>query len=374
VAGAPPLRIGALELAAPVVLAPMAGVTDHAFRTLCRSFGPGLLYVSEMITARALVEGNSKTITMLPPADEPAPRSVQLYGTAPDTMYEAVRRLVDHHGVQHIDLNFGCPVPKVTRKGGGAALPVRRRLFGAIVAAAVHAAAIDGVPLTVKFRIGVDDGIVTFLDAGRIAATEGAAAIALHARTAEQRYAGSARWDAIGELKAAVTSVPVLGNGDIWRASDAAAMVAATGCDGVVVGRGCLGRPWLFADLLHGTDSAPRALGFVLDVLGRHADLLVEDIGELNAMRTLRRHVGWYLQGYPVGEHARRELRLVETRARFDELLGALDPAIMQEPDAAWLPRGRTDGPSTVVLPDGWLDLVDDPTPPPGAELAISGG
>jgi nifR3 family TIM-barrel protein len=351
-------------------------VTDHAFRTLCRTFAPGLLYVSEMITARALVEGNDKTVKMLPPADEPAPRSVQLYGTAPDTMYEAVRRLVDGHGVQHVDVNFGCPVPKITRKGGGAALPVRRRLFRDIVSAAVRAASIDGVPLTVKFRIGIDDRLVTFLDAGRIAEAEGAAAVALHARTAEQRYSGAARWDAIADLKAAVTSIPVLGNGDIWRAADAVAMVAKTGCDGVVVGRGCLGRPWLFADLADpakATDDGP-PLGFVLDVVARHADLLMADISELNAMRTLRRHIGWYLQGYRVGDRARRELRLVETRAQFDALLADLDPSVRQEPGAAWIPRGRTDGPGTVTLPDGWLALVDDPTPPVGAELAHSGG
>jgi nifR3 family TIM-barrel protein len=397
------LRVGPIELAAPVVLAPMAGVTDHAFRTLCRSFAPGLLYVSEMITARALVEGGDKTLTMLPRDDEPAPRSVQLYGTAPDTMYEAVRRLVDQHGVQHVDVNFGCPVPKITRKGGGAALPVRRRLFRDIVAAAVRAAAVDGVPLTVKFRIGVDDELVTFLDAGRIAEAEGAAAVALHARTAAQRYAGRARWEAIRELKDAVTSIPVLGNGDVWRAADAAAMVAATGCDGVVVGRGCLGRPWLFADLADpalwsdpALRSGPRrsgaeadvtaaepdvmaaedgpTLGFVLEVVRRHADVLVEDVGERNAMRTLRRHIGWYVQGYPVGERPRRELRLVETRRRFDELLADLDPDARQRPGTEWLPRGRTDGPGTVVLPDRWLDLVDDPTPPVGAELAVSGG
>jgi tRNA-dihydrouridine synthase len=337
-----PLRIGPIELAAPVVLAPMAGVTDHAFRTLCRSFGPGLLYVSEMITARAFVEGGAKT---MPRSDEPAPRSVQLYGAAPDTMHEAVRRLVDGHGIQHIDVNFGCPVPKVTRKGGGAALPVRRRLFRDIVAAAVRATTIDNVPLTVKFRIGVDDSMVTYLDAGRIAEEEGVAAITLHARTAEQRYAGPARWDAIATLKSAITTIPVLGNGDIWRAEDAAAMMAAS-----------------------------PALVFVLDVLARHADLLVADAGETNAVRTLRRHVGWYLQGYPVGEVVRRDLRLAETRRAFDELLAPLDPTLRQVPDAAWLPRGRTDGPGPVALPDRWLDLVDDPTPPVGAELGGSGG
>lgn len=374
----PPLRIGPHELSAPVVLAPMAGVTDHAFRTLCRSFAPGLLYVSEMVTARALVEGSDKTLAMLPPPSEPAPRSVQLYGTAPGTLYEAVRRLVEEHGVQHVDLNFGCPVPKVTRKGGGAAVPVRRRLFADIVAAAAKAAAGGGVPLTVKFRIGIDDDVVTYLEAGRIAESEGAAAVALHARTAEQRYSGSARWDAIGELKAAVTTIPVLGNGDVWTAADAIEMMRRTGCDGVVIGRGCLGRPWLFADLVDAFAGRPvpppRTLAEVIDVLRRHANLLAEDVGERNAMRTMRRHLGWYVQGYPIGETARRELRLVETRAQFDELLDGLDGSLRQIPGTTAIPRGRNDGPYPVALPDGWLDLVDDPTPPPGADIDVSGG
>jgi nifR3 family TIM-barrel protein len=376
---AAPLQIGPLRLQAPVVLAPMAGVTDHAFRTLCREFAPGLLYVSEMVTARALVEGNEKTLGMLPPPGEPAPRSVQLYGTAPGTMFEAVRRLIDRHGVEHVDLNFGCPVPKVTRKGGGAALPVRRRLFGDIVGAAARAAAADGVPLTVKFRIGIDDSLVTYLDAGRIAEAEGAAAVALHARTAEQRYAGTARWAAIGELKAAVTSIPVLGNGDIWTAADGPAMVAATGCDGVVVGRGCLGRPWLFAELVDAfagsTAASPvRPLGDVLPVLRRHAELLVADAGAVNGLRSMRRHSQWYLQGYPVGGEVRRRLGLLDTLDDLDVILGELDPSLAQEAGAEALPRGHTEGPRPVALPEGWLDLVDDPTPPVGAEVLVSGG
>jgi nifR3 family TIM-barrel protein len=376
-----PLRIGPIELAAPVVLAPMAGVTDHPFRTLCREHAPGLLYVSEMITARALVEDSRKTFALLPPATEPAPRSAQLYGTAPGTMYEAVRRLVDGAGVQHVDLNFGCPVPKVTRKGGGSAVPVRRRLFGDIVAAAVRAASVDGVPLTVKFRIGVDDSLVTFLDAGRIAEASGAAAVALHARTAEQRYSGPARWQAIGELKAAVRSIPVLGNGDIWRAGDAVAMVRATGCDGVVVGRGCLGRPWLFAELVDAFagrttagEPAPRRLAEVVPVVRRHARLATVAHGETNAMRTMRRHLGWYLQGYPVGDGARQRMRTVSSLVELDALLDGLDADLEPVPGADALPRGRTDGPGKVHLPDGWLALVDDPTPPPGADLAHSGG
>lgn len=373
-----PLRIGPLLLDAPVVLAPMAGVTDHAFRTLCRSFAPGLLYVSEMVTARALVEGNRKTNAYLPPADEPAPRSVQLYGTAPGTMAEAVRRLVGEHGVDHVDINFGCPVPKVTRKGGGSAVPVRRRLYADIVRAAVDAAAPHGVPVTVKFRIGIDDSLVTFLDAGRIAEDVGAAAVALHARTAEQRYSGRADWSAITALKEAVRSIPVLGNGDLWRPTDAIEMMRTTGCDGVVVGRGCLGRPWIFADLvavLRGAPPhAPRAIATIVPVVRHHAALLTAATGEPNAMRTMRRHLGWYFQGIAVGDQVRQRMRTVAGLAELDDLLDAIDPALAPLPGADALPRGRTDGPQRVSLPDGWLDLVDDPTPPPGADLVSSGG
>jgi len=372
------LRIGPLRPTAPVVLAPMAGVTNRAFRRLCREHGPGLVYVNEMVTARALVEGNEKTRRMLRFDDDERPRSAQLYGTAPGTMAEAVRRLIGDHGVEHVDLNFGCPVPKVTRKGGGAALPVRRRLLAGIVGAAVRAAAPDGVPVTVKFRVGIHDGLRTSVQTGRIAEAEGASAVALHARTAEQRYAGDADWSAIAELKAAVTSIPVLGNGDVWEAPDALAMVDATGCDGVVVGRGCLGRPWLFADLVAAFEGRPVAgpppFGAVAATMRRHAELLVADEGEKPAMVGFRTHAGWYLQGYAVGVDARRRLGTVASVAELREVLDGIDPTLELPDEARRLRRGHTDGPRPVALPEGWLDLVDDPTPPAGAELLVSGG
>jgi nifR3 family TIM-barrel protein len=372
----PALRIGPLTVDPPVVLAPMAGVTDGPFRALCASFGPGL-YVSEMITARALVERNAKTLAMLRPAEgERGPRSVQLYGVDPTTIGEAVRILVGEHGVDHLDMNFGCPVPKVTRKGGGAALPVRRVLMRRIVAAAVAAA--GPVPVTVKFRIGVHDHLRTHLDTGRIAAEEGAAAIALHARTAEQRYAGDADWSAITELVAAVPQVPVLGNGDIWEGHDALRMVGQTGCAGVVVGRGCLGRPWLFRDLADAfagrTVPPPPRLGEVAEVMRDHLARLVAWQGERGACRTFRKHAGWYLTGYPVGGVARARANQVTTPADLDAVLADLDPDLEVAPAALRAPRGHSQGPRPVALPEGWLDLVDDPTPPAGAELAISGG
>jgi nifR3 family TIM-barrel protein len=367
-------RGGTRERAWPrVVLAPMAGITNAPFRRLCRSFLGGddtdLLYVSEMITARGLVEGNAKTERMARfAADEPV-RSIQLYGTDPRTMGEAVRILVDGAGADHIDLNFGCPVAKITRKGGGAALPVRRALFGAIVRAAVQAA--GPTPVTVKLRLGVDDRHQTYLDAGRRAADEGVAAVALHARTAAQHYSGRADWTAIGELKAALApaGVPVPGNGDIWRPADALAMMRATGCDGVVVGRGCLGRPWLFRDLslalAGGTAPPTPRLGLVTATLRRHAHLLAGWITEPLALLDIRKHVGWYLLGYPVGGDVRRRLTAATTLDELDTELQRLEvhADLAPLPGSDTQPRGKTSGPHRVVLPDGWTDHPDDPTP-----------
>jgi len=373
-----PLRLGALTVDPPVVLAPMAGVTNAPFRRLCRRYGGGL-YVSEMITARALLEGNAKTARMVAFASDEQPRSLQLYGSDPAVIGEAVRRLVDDGRVDHVDLNLGCPAPKVTRRGGGAALPVKRALLRAIVRACVTAAAPAGAPVTMKFRMGVDDQTLTYLEAGRIGEDEGVAAVALHARTAEQLYSGEAHWEAIGRLKEAVTSVPVLGNGDIWEAADALAMVAATGCDGVVVGRGCLGRPWLFADLeaaFAGKEpSPPPRVGEVADVMAEHARLLAGWAGEGPAMRDFRKHTGWYLTGYPVGPEVRRRLALVDTLAELDDLLAGLDPDVELVPGGQRIHRGHTNGPRPVHLPHGWLDDPDDVSPlPPEADALVSGG
>jgi nifR3 family TIM-barrel protein len=370
-----PLRIGPLSVAPPVVLAPMAGVTDAAFRGLCAQFGAGL-YVSEMVTARALVERNARTLSMLRFDGSETTRSVQLYGTDPRTLGEAVRILVGDHGVDHVDMNFGCPVPKVTRKGGGSALPVRRALLRQIIRSAVGAA--GDVPVTVKFRMGIDEALLTYLETGRIAEEEGAAAIALHARTAEQFYSGTARWDAIAALKEHVTTIPVLGNGDIWEASDALAMVAATGCDGVVVGRGCLGRPWIFRDLADAFAGRPvrppPPLGWVAGVMTDHARRLVEWKGERDGMRSFRKHASWYLTGYPAGGALRQQAGLVASLADLGSIIAELDPNATVRPNALRAARGHTNGPRTVHLPEGWLALVDDLTPPEGAELLVSGG
>lgn len=353
-----PLDIGPLKLDVPVVLAPMAGITNTAFRRLCREYGAGL-YVSEMITSRALVERTPTSLRLIKHHESETPRSIQLYGVEPTTISEAIRFLVDEDRADHIDLNFGCPVPKVTRKGGGAALPWKRSLFRDIVESAVKAA--GDIPVTVKMRKGIDDDHLTFLEAGKAAEGAGVASLALHARTASQFYSGHADWDAIGELKSKISGVPVLGNGDIWSAEDALAMVTHSDCDGVVVGRGCLGRPWLFGDLQaafkgEGLRIQP-GLGAVARAFRRHAELLVEffDGDEDRACRDIRKHVAWYFKGYPVGGHVRARLATVESLQQIDDFLGELDWSAPYPGEAVEGPRGRQGTPKKVALPEHWL-------------------
>ncbi|WP_063828574.1 tRNA dihydrouridine synthase DusB [Actinopolymorpha alba] len=432
------LQLGSLTVDPPVVLAPMAGVTNAAFRTLCREQGAargasersgprgtsglgsergaerdheqgaargasersgprgtsGLgsergaerdpkqgsgLYVCEMITSRGLVEKDETTQRMLVFDPGEAVRSVQLYGVDPVYVGEATRILCGEYGVAHVDLNFGCPVPKVTRRGGGAVLPWKRALLDAILRSAVSAAEPYGVPVTMKTRKGIDDDHLTFLEAGRIAEDAGCAAIALHARTAAQHYSGVADWPAIAELAAHV-GIPVLGNGDIWEAADAVRMVRETGCAGVVVGRGCLGRPWLFRDLAAAfgevADPPPLpTLGEVAAMMRRHVELLAGYIGEDRGCREFRKHVAWYLKGFAVGSRTRAALALVSTLAELDELLAELDAGQPFPVGELGQPRGRQGSPRHVTMPAGWLDdrdgLGQDLA---AAELGVSGG
>ncbi len=378
----PPLRLGPLTVDIPVVLAPMAGVTNAAFRRLCREYGAGL-YVAEMTTSRALVEHNTEALHIIAFEPDERPRSVQLYGVDPVTVGAAVRMLVTEDLADHVDLNFGCPVPKVTRRGGGSALPWKTELYRAIVAAAVREASRYGVPVTVKLRKGIDEEHLTYLDAGRIARDLGVAAVALHARTTADYYSGTADWPAIARLKEALPDIPVLGNGDIWSAEDALAMVEQTGCDGVVVGRGCQGRPWLFADLaaaFSGSDERVRpTLGFVAGVLRRHATLMAAYFAdEGKACRELRKHVAWYFKGYVVGGELRARLAMVSSLAQLDDLLAELDLDQPYPGPAAEGQRGRAGSPKTPHVPYGWLEdreLSDEFRVQLGeAELSVSGG
>lgn len=384
-----PLKYGKLEIDTPVVLAPMAGITNTAFRRLCREFGGGL-YVSEMVTSRALVEQTEGSMRIIGHHPSEEIRSVQLYGVDPVTISNAIKLLVDNDKADHIDLNFGCPVPKVTRKGGGAALPWKRDLFESIVKSAVKSAGV--IPLTVKMRKGIDSEHLTFLDSGKVARDAGVTAIALHGRTASDYYSGTADWNAIADLRESLPDVQVLGNGDIWSAADAIRMMRETGVDGVVVGRGCLGRPWLFGDLQKAFDEFKRDpdsnkaidliqpnLGEVADAFKRHAELLVEYFeSEEHACRDIRKHVAWYFKGYPVGGEFRAKLAQVESLAHMDEILGELDRQLPYPGEGAEGPRGRLGGVKSCSLPDKWLEsrelVGDDRTMLLEAELNVSGG
>jgi nifR3 family TIM-barrel protein len=385
----PALQYGDIAINIPVVLAPMAGITNTAFRRLCREYGGGL-YVSEMVTSRALVERTEESMRLIGHHESEGTRSVQLYGVDPKTIAEAVTMLVAEDRADHIDLNFGCPVPKVTRKGGGAALPYKQDLFSAIVNAAVKAA--GDIPVTVKMRKGIDADHLTFLDAGKAARDAGVAAVALHARTASEYYSGHADWSAIAELKNSLGDVQVLGNGDIWSAGDAIRMMRETGCNGVVVGRGCLGRPWLFADLQAAfeeyaknpnsdaaIDPVQPNLGQVASAFKKHAELLVEFFeSEERACRDIRKHVAWYFKGYPVGGEFRAALAQVESLQQMDDILGTIDWSAPYPGELAEGPRGRLGGAKVCALPENWLqsrELQGDQRKVLlEAELSVSGG
>jgi nifR3 family TIM-barrel protein len=363
-----PLRIGRMSVWPPVVLAPMAGVTNYPFRSVCKRFGAGL-YVSEMINARPLVDGRDKTLKLADFGPDESPRSLQLYGSDPYYIAEAVKRLVGEGRVDHLDMNFGCPVPKVTRKGGGAAIPLKTNLLRNIVRAAVRNA--GATPVTIKFRLGINANYLTFLSAGRVAEDEGCAAVGLHARTAAQLYHGHAEWNAIAELKQAVR-IPVMGNGDIWEAQDALRMMRQTGCDGVIVGRGCLGRPWLFrdlADVFNGREPIdPPSLGEVLEIMFAHARQLCDWFGERMAMRSFRRHASWYTKGFRMTQEVRAGLMRVETAAQLEALFHDVDRSQPFPPSAMRVVRGKATGVQKVALPAGFLSNLDDASPTPGAD------
>jgi nifR3 family TIM-barrel protein len=384
------LQTPRFEVDPPVVLAPMAGITNQAFRRLCREYGAGL-YVSEMVTSRALIERSPETIRMVTPDSDEQIRSVQLYGVDPEVMSKAVEMLIREDRADHIDLNMGCPVPKVTKKGGGAALPWKQDLFKDILESAVNTSnkvtselGVKKVPVTVKMRMGIDDEHLTYIEAGKIAAKAGVTWVALHARTAEQMYSGKARWQAIKTLVEELKefNVPVLGNGDIWSAQDALEMVKETGCAGVVVGRGCLGRPWLFGQLAaaFAGQEIPKDPGLevVSQIIKRHAVLLCELYGEYKGIRDIRKHMAWYLKGFSVGNQLRTSLAMVESLENLDFLLAKLDinqafPEVVVDK-----PRGRVGSQKKVSLPHNWLNSrsiekseVKDLRE---AELSVSGG
>ena len=370
-----PLALGPLRVWPPVVLAPMAGVTNYPFRRLCRRFGAGL-FISEMITAKGFIHGNEKTLHLAGFGPDESPRSLQLYGVDPESLGEATRRLVGEGVVDHIDMNFGCPVRKITSKGGGSAIPAKPRLLARLVGAVVENA--GEIPVTIKFRMGIDDAVITYRDAGRIGEEQGCVAVGLHARTAAQLYDGDARWEAIADLKQ-MLSIPVLGNGDIWEAYDALRMMRTTGCDGVIVGRGCLGRPWLFAELAAVFDGrapdTPPNFGEVIDIMLEHAGLLCEWFGEHRGILMMRKFVAWYTKSFPGGAALRAELIRARTLEGLAALVAGVDRDIPFPPLGMRVRRGKRSGTQKVSLPPGYLDDRDDDSlPDADAEALVSGG
>lgn len=356
-----PVDLGSLHIETPVVLSPMAGVTNWPFRTICRAYGPDGLYVAEMITARALVARNPKAFRLCRFAPTEQPRSLQLYGVDPNITAQAARMVVDGNLADHVDLNFGCPVPKVTRRGGGSALPWKTDLFRELIHRVVEVCNDANIPVTAKIRVGIDADHTTFLDAARIAEDEGCAAVTLHARTTAEYYGGHSDWERIAQLVEAV-DIPVFGNGDIWGAEDALEMVRQTGCAGVAIGRGCQGRPWIFSDIKHAFAGSEErfnpTLGGVFKIIMAHGQLLVRfyDGDQRMAVHDLRKHIAWYLKGFPVGGSTRREFMESETLADVQAVMDRLDPSITYPERVVDKPRGRVRYAKKVHVPYGWFD------------------
>ena len=356
-----PVDLGKVHIATPVVLSPMAGITNWPFRVICREYGPDGLYVAEMITARALVARNPKALRLCRFAPSEKVRSLQLYGVNPSIVEQAARIVVDENMADHVDLNFGCPVPKVTRRGGGSALPWKTDLLQEILHRVVSVCDPAGIPVTAKFRVGIDESHETFIQAGHIAQEEGCAAVTLHARTTAEYYGGHSDWQRIGELVEAL-NIPVFGNGDIWGAEDALAMFKETGCAGVAIGRGCQGRPWIFADIRNACEGSSERVNPTLAEVGsvilRHLELLVEfyDGDERMAVHDLRKHIAWYLKGFPVGGGTRKNFMECESIEDVKRNLNMLDGSLRLPEQVLDTPRGRVRFAKKVHLPYGWLD------------------
>jgi len=313
------LKIGNVELKNPYILAPMAGVTDLPFRLLCKEQGAGLLFM-EMISAKAIQYNNRNTKALLEIHPEEEPVSLQLFGSDPEVISEIAKR-IEELPFAILDINMGCPVPKIVRNGEGSALMNQPKLVHEIVSKTVKAIQ---KPVTVKIRKGFNDESINAVEIAKIIEDAGAAAVAVHGRTREQYYSGKADWDIIRQVKEAV-SIPVIGNGDVVSGESALAMMRETGCDGVMIGRGAQGNPWIFSELVgyEKTRVMPErpSNGELKDMMLRHARLQIQYKGEYLGIREMRKHVSWYTTGLPNSAKLRGEINAVESYAELEELL-----------------------------------------------------
>ena len=314
-----PLKIGSVTLPNNLILAPMAGVTDLPFRLLCKEQGAGLLCM-EMVSAKAILYKNRNTESLLEIDPRENPVSLQLFGSDPEIISKIAHQIEDKP-FDILDLNMGCPVPKIVNNGEGSALMKNPKLAGEIIRETVKA--IDK-PVTVKIRKGFDDEHINAVETAKIAEDAGAAAVAVHGRTREQFYSGRADWDIIRQVKEAV-SIPVIGNGDLLTAEDVIAMEAQTGCDGFMIARGAQGNPWIFRQILHyfetGEHLAKPTLEEVTQMILRHARMMLEFKGEYIGIREIRKHAAWYTAGYPNSARLRVAINNVESFEALEELL-----------------------------------------------------
>lgn len=326
-----PLKIGSVMLPNNLILAPMAGVTDLPFRLLCKEQGAGLLCM-EMVSAKAILYKNRNTESLLEIDPRENPVSLQLFGSDPEIISKIAHQIEDKP-FDILDLNMGCPVPKIVNNGEGSALMKNPKLAGEIIRETVKA--IDK-PVTVKIRKGFDDEHINAVEMAKIAEDAGAAAVAVHGRTREQFYSGRADWDIIRQVKEAV-SIPVIGNGDLLTAEDVIVMEAQTGCDGFMIARGAQGNPWIFRQILHyfetGEHLAKPTLEEVTQMILRHARMMLEFKGEYIGIREIRKHAAWYTAGYPNSARLRVAINNVESFEALEELLmNNLDGRLQDEP------------------------------------------
>lgn len=313
------MKIGNLELENNVFLAPMAGVTDLPFRILCKEMGCGLVY-SEMVSAKGILYDNKNTTELLEIDPKERPVAVQLFGSDPEIL-GAMAKKIEPYPIDIIDVNMGCPAPKIVKNGEGSCLMKTPELVGKIVKSLVES---QSKPVTIKFRKGFDDDHINAVEIAKIAEANGASAVAVHGRTREQYYSGKADWDIIKQVKAAV-NIPVIGNGDVFTPQDAKNLLEYTGCDAIMVGRGAQGNPWIFQRILHYLHTGellpePTAEERVEKAL-RHAEMLIAYKGEYIGVREMRKHMAWYMKGLPGAAELRGKLNYAENRAELEALL-----------------------------------------------------